>query len=133
MLKTSVEIRVRYQETDQMGIVHHANYFIWFESARITLLDLIGYPYIELEREGYFLPVLSCRSNFLLPARFDDQLEIGIEFHNPSRVRFEANYKVIRKNETLATGRTIHAFVSNEGKIIRPPQKFLDRINTFTS
>ena len=63
MLRASVDIRVRYKETDKMGVVYHSNYFAWFEIARITLLDELGCPYAELEKAGFFLPVLSCRRN----------------------------------------------------------------------
>ena len=60
MLRVTTSIRVRYQETDKMGIAYHGNYFTWLEVARIHLLDSIGCPYKELEEDGYFLPVIRC-------------------------------------------------------------------------
>ena len=68
MLSASVDIRVRYKETDQMGVVYHANYFTWFEIARIELLDQMGCPYLDLEKKGYLLPVLTCSASFQSPA-----------------------------------------------------------------
>ena len=74
MLSATTEIRVRYAETDKMGVVYHANYFVWFEAARIQLLDDLGLPYNDLEERGYLLPVLECGAKFLQPAHFDDRL-----------------------------------------------------------
>ena len=78
MLYATTEIRVRYAETDKMGVVYHANYFVWFESVRIQLLDDLGLPYNDLEERGYFLPVLECRAKFLQPAHFDDRLTVTV-------------------------------------------------------
>ena len=134
MLSTSTEIRVRYEETDQMGVVYHAKYFNWFEVARIQLLDEIGIPYKELEKEGYFLPVLSCSAIFKHPAQFDDRLIIKLEISLASLLRLKAAYKVLRKDLIIATGTTEHAFISKDGKVIRPPASFvelLERTDTF--
>jgi len=76
MLRASVDIRVRYKETDKMGVVYHSNYFTWFEIARIALLDELGCPYADLEKDGFFLPVLSCDATFHQPAFFDDRLTV---------------------------------------------------------
>ncbi len=125
MLSSSTEIRVRYEETDQMGVVYHAKYFTWFEVARIQLLDEIGIPYKELEREGYFLPVLSCSAIFKHPAQFDDRLIIKLKIYLSSLLRLKISYKVLRKDLMIATGSTEHAFISKEGKVIRPPASFI--------
>ena len=63
-MKSAIEVKVRYQETDQMGVVYHGNYFTWFEIARVQLLEDLGFPYRELEKKGYFLPVLHCSCDF---------------------------------------------------------------------
>ena len=127
MLSASVEVRVRYGETDKMGIVYHANYLTWFEIARIELLDSIGCPYGSLEEAGFFLPVLSCRVDFRKPAHFDDRLRVVVRIASSS-VRIEAEYEVFREDDLLATGQTTHAFVSGEGKIVRLPSSFLERV-----
>lgn len=125
MLSSSTKIRVRYEETDQMGVVYHAKYFNWFEVARIQLLDEIGIPYKELEKEGYFLPVLSCSAIFKHPAHFDDRLIIKLEISLASLLRLKVAYEVWRKDLMIATGTTQHAFISKDGKVIRPPASFV--------
>ena len=72
MLSFSTQIRVRYAETDMMGIAYYSNYFIWFEIARVHMLDEIGLSYKEIERAGYRLPVLEAQARYLQPAQFDD-------------------------------------------------------------
>ena len=126
MLSASVDIRVRYEETDKMGVVYHSNYFIWFEVARVALLDELGCPYSELEKDGFFLPVLKCDANFKLPAVFDDRLKITVRIEKLPVARIEASYDVKRGDILLATGSTQHAFVSCEGKVVRPPDSFLE-------
>ena len=126
MLSASVDIRVRYKETDKMGVVYHANYFAWFEIARIELLDKLGCPYAELEKKDYFLPVLCCEASFRSPAFFDDRLEVSVEIKKIPTVRIEAEYKVLRNSDIIATGYTKHAFVSAKGRVLRPPQDFLE-------
>ena len=126
MLSASVDIRVRYKETDQMGVVYHANYFTWFEIARIELLDQMGCPYLDLEKKDYFLPVLTCSASFQSPAFFDDRLQVKVEITKMPMVRIQAIYEVKRGEELLVTGETEHAFVSGDGRVVRPPGNFLN-------
>ena len=122
----TARIRVRYKETDKMGLVYHANYFTWFEIARIELLDELGCPYAELEKEGFLLPVLSCNAAFHLPAFFDDRLDVEVKVEEMPLVRIKASYEVRRNTDLIATGATQHAFVTGTGKVVRPPQSFID-------
>ena len=131
MLSASVEVRVRYEETDKMGIVYHANYFTWFEIARIELLDEMGCPYLSLEEDGLYLPVLSCKADFRSPAHFDDRLRVVVKIDDAPLVRIRAGYEVFREEQLLATGETTHAFLSGEGKVVRPPEKFLEKAGAF--
>ena len=124
MLSSTTQIRVRYAETDMMGIVYHANYFAWFEAARIQLLDDLGIPYRQLDESGHLLPVLECEAKFILPARFDDRLSVQVRIEELPIARIEARYEVKREEDTLATGCTTHAFMSPEGRVIRPPEEF---------
>ena len=126
MLSASVDIRVRYKETDQMGVVYNANYFTWFEIARIELLDQMGCPYLDLEKKGYLLPVLTCSASFQSPAFFDDRLQVKVEITKIPLVRVQASYEVRRGSELLVTGQTEHAFVSSAGRVVRPPENFLN-------
>jgi len=131
MLTASVDIRVRYKETDKMGVVYHSNYFAWFEIARITLLDKLGCPYVELEKDGFFLPVLSCDATFHKPAFFDDHLCVDVRIEKVPTVRIEALYQVRKKGELITSGSTQHAFVSQEGGVVRPPKRFVDVARSF--
>ena len=129
MIHTVSEIRVRYAETDRMDVVYHSNYFVWFETARILMLDGFGMPYKELEARGYFIPVLSASANYKLPARFDDRLHIHLFMRDKPRARFHFEYEVRRDDELLATGTTVHGFMDPQGKGLRPPAAFLQAID----
>ncbi len=131
MLSASVDIRVRYEETDKMGVVYHANYFTWFEVARVSLLDDLGCPYQKLEKDGYFLPVLKCQASFKSPAFFDDRLRVVVNIEKMPVARIDAIYQVKRGDVLIATGQTQHAFVSVEGRVIRPPKEFIDRAGEY--
>ena len=128
MISTEINLRVRYQETDQMGVVYHGNYFTWFEVARIELLDRIECRYLDLEKEGFRLPVITCDAQFLKPAHFDDRLIIRALVKAAPRVRIDIYYEVVRESILLARGHTCHAFTNCSGTLVRPPKKFLQAI-----
>jgi acyl-CoA thioester hydrolase len=131
MISTSIALRVRYKETDQMGIVHHANYFPWFEMARVEMLDAVGLPYRDLEALGLRLPVLQCAARFRASARFDDRLEVTAMIRQCPGVRFTVEYEVHRASELLATGQTEHAFITPQGRPTRPPDVFTKALAAF--
>jgi acyl-CoA thioester hydrolase len=116
------KIRVRYAETDRMDVVYHSNYLVWFETARILMLDQIGMPYREIEARGLFLPVLSVSAEYKSPARFDDHLEIHLFLKKKPRARMHFDYEVRRGDELLATGQSSHGFMNRSGKGQRPPE-----------
>jgi acyl-CoA thioester hydrolase len=128
MLEFSTDIRVRYAETDRMRVVHHSNYFVWFEAARIDLLDHLGLPYRELEADGYFIPVLEAQAKYMSPAHFDDRLKIELRLAEPPSARFRFDYTVCRDDTVLTNGYTVHAFMDGSGKPLRPPERFLERV-----
>ena len=97
MLTASVDIRVRYKETDKMGVVYHSNYFAWFEIARINFARRVRVSVCELEKDGFFLPVLSCDATFHQPAFFDDRLTVDVRIEKVPTVRIEALYEVRKK------------------------------------
>ncbi len=119
-------VRVRYAETDQMGVVYHSNYFVWFEVGRTDLLRVAGSTYRDLEKDGVFLPVIEAHCDYTQPARYDDDLEIrtAATLLSPARVAF--TYEVVRPadNQIVATGRTVHAAVDRSGR----PRRLPDRI-----
>lgn len=130
MIRTESKIRVRYGETDAMGFAHHANYVIWFEAARIEMLDRIGLAYRDLEASGYFIPVLEVKVSYRSPAFFDDRLTIACIVKEEPRVRFHIEYEVRRGETLLATGSSAHAFIDKSAKPIRPPQEFRNTMKT---
>lgn len=116
-------MRVRYAETDTMGVVYYANYFVWFEVARCDLLRAVGATYRELEARGVLLPVIEAHCEFRDSARYDDDLEIATTGALLSPVRLEFRYEVVRQADRalLATGRTVHAAVDDRGRPRRLP------------
>lgn len=129
MIHTVSPIRVRYAETDRMEVVYHSNYLVWFETARILMLDEIGLPYREIEASGLYIPVLSANVEYKRPAYFDDRLEVHLFMYEKPRARFQLQYEIHRGKEVLATGSTRHAFMDKNGKGLRPPEAFLEKIN----
>jgi acyl-CoA thioester hydrolase len=118
-------VRVRYAETDQMGVVYYANYFIWFEVGRTDLLRSLGGTYKELEAEGIFLPVIEASCTYSQASRYDDELDIRTTGRLLSPVRMEFQYEVVRLADqvTTATGRTVHAALNGRGRPCRLPEK----------
>jgi acyl-CoA thioester hydrolase len=118
-------LRVRYAETDQMGVVYYANYFVWFEVARTDLLRSLGWSYREMEAAGVSLPVIEAHCEYLRPARYDDELDIRTEGRLLSPVRMEFVYQVrLRVDDSVAaTGRTVHASLDSSGRPCRLPER----------
>jgi acyl-CoA thioester hydrolase len=121
MLQSRASVTVRYAETDMMGIVYHGSYLPWFEIGRTTLLKEIGLPYRQLESDGYRLPVLEVTAKYLRPAVYDDTLTIVTTLREKPLLRIRLEYEVLRGDELLATGQTLHAFVDLNGRPVRPP------------
>lgn len=128
MIHTISKFRVRYAETDRMKVVHHRNYLVWFEAARIEMLDRIGLPYAGVEAQGFFIPVLSASVDYKRPAFFDDRIEVQLFLREKPRARFRFDYEVLREGQGLATGHTIHGFMNETGKALRPPEAFLAKV-----
>jgi len=120
-------VRVRYAETDQMGIVYYANYFVWFEVGRTDLLRHAGGSYREMEREGVSLPVVEAHCEYRQPARYDDELEIRTRGGLVSAVRVRFDYEVMRPSDdtALAGGYTVHAAIDAAGRPRRLPERII--------
>ena len=118
-------MRVRYAETDKMGVVYYANYFVWFEVGRTDLLRGAGWTYREMEVDGISLPVIEAHCDYRQPARYDDELEIRTVGALRSPVRVEFTYEVVRPSDVvlIATGRTVHASLNPDGRPRRLPQR----------
>lgn len=115
-------IRVRYAETDRMGLLHHANYLIYFEQARIDLLRQLGGSYRDLEDQGYLLVLVKAEVKYKAPAYFDDTLTIRTTVTRTSPVRLEHKYEVFRDGKLIAEGVTTLGCVDREGKLQPMPQ-----------
>lgn len=125
MLSGVTRLRVRYVETDQMGVVYYANYFVWFEVARAELLRDHGWSYREMEENGVSLPVISAQCDYQRPARYDDEIEIRTTGVLKSPIRMEFSYEVFASSQPgpVATGTTSHAAVDRSGRPCRLPAR----------
>lgn len=118
-------LRVRYAETDKMGVVYHANYFVWFEVGRTDLLRTLGWSYRKMEEDGVSLPVIEAHCEYHRSAKYDDELEVRAEGRMLSPVRMAFTYEVVRcEDQTVsASGRTVHAALDRTGKPCRLPER----------
>ena len=118
-------VRVRYAETDQMGVVYYANYFVWFEIGRTDLLRQNGWSYREMEVDGYSLPVIDAQCAYKASAKYDDEIEVRTSGGMVSPVRVKFSYEVVRTADRLllATGSTVHATLDRDGKPCRLPER----------
>jgi acyl-CoA thioester hydrolase len=118
-------VRVRYAETDKMGVVYYANYFVWFEVGRADLLRSLGWTYREMEHAGIALPVIEAHCDYRRPARYDDEIEIRTRGRMLSPIRMEFTYEIVRRGDetVVASGRTVHAALDPAGKPCRLPDR----------
>jgi acyl-CoA thioester hydrolase len=123
----AITLRVRYAETDKMGVVYHANYFVWFEVGRCEFLRAAGRTYRDLEQSGIGLPVIEAHCEYRSPARYDDELEVKTWGGSLSPARVEFRYEVTRPSDGIvnAVGRTVHAAVDSNGHPCRLPASIL--------
>ncbi len=115
--------RVRYADTDQMGVVYYANYLVWFEIGRTEWLRQAGTTYRALEESGIILPVIDVRCEYRQPARYDDEIEIRTRGTLVSGVRVRFDYEIARRETgaVAACGYTVHASVDASGRPRRLP------------
>src|SRR5260221_12363061 len=116
MFSTETQIRVRYAETDQMGVVYHSNYFYYFESSRAESIRQLGYTYVDMEKMGIIMPVIEVHCKYLKPARYDDLLIVKTILKElPVHHKVEFFHEVYNeKNELLATGRILLYFMESK-------------------
>jgi len=120
-------LRVRYAETDQMGVVYYSNYFVWMEVGRVDLCKSAGLRYKDMEeQDGILLTVVEAHCRYLQPARYDEEVIVKawIESANHRMVRFGYQMREAASNCTLATGETKHIFCGREMRPARLPQKY---------
>jgi acyl-CoA thioester hydrolase len=129
MISHTHPLRPRFVDTDAGGVVHHARYVEYFESARIALMDSINLPYIKIVKDGYQLPVLETIVKHKMMAFFDDRLEIKTTLHPIEGVKIKFSYLIVRGQDLIAEGSTIVVFINDKGQAIRPPKDFVEKIN----
>jgi acyl-CoA thioester hydrolase len=121
--RAEIEVEVRYAETDQMGVVHHANYLIWFELARTRLCTASGFHYADIEDLGYHLMVTSAQVRYHRGARYGDELVVAAWIDRLGSRVLRFAYEVKRDSEVLATGATEHVWVeAASGRLRRTPE-----------
>lgn len=128
--RSSSTIRVRYAETDQMGVAYHGDYFAWFEVGRTDLLRQFGCTYRQLEAQDVRLPIIETRVRYRKPALYDDVLEIRTRLVAMTGVRLTFEYEVVRAGEArpLAEATTSHAAVDANGRLRRLPEELRRRL-----
>ena len=128
MIYTTQEIKVRYYETDQMGIVHHSNYLKFFEFARIEWLEELKMPYHEIERNKIILPVVNCELKFLKPLVFGDTFKVEVHCSKKPKSSIEFSYEIFNsRGEKTTQGRTLLAFLNSDTmKPVRCPKNISD-------
>lgn len=121
--------RVKFFDTDIMGVAHHSNYFRWFETARVEFLRALGINLNEMINNGILFPIIDVDAKFHAPARFDDELEIEIAPEILSKAKMKFNYAIRRRGneKILVEGSSTNVFTHND-KICRLPEKFFDKL-----
>ncbi len=122
MLSGEIQIRVRYAETDRMGLLHHANYLVYFEQGRIELLRGLGLSYKDIEDQGFFLVLTRVQVRYKGPARYDDLLTLRTILVRTTLVKIEHRYEVLRDGVLLAEGETTLGCVDRTGRVQPLPE-----------
>ena len=121
-------VRVRYAETDQMGVVYHSNHFIWFEIGRVELMRQLGLTYKEIEkRDGCYIAVVDARCRYKAPAFYDDEIIVRTYLKNvrESLIHFGYELKRVSDGALLAEGETTHIVTDTQMKVVALPEKYM--------
>lgn len=126
MIVSETRLVVRYAETDQMGIVHHSNYPVWFEAGRTELIKRMGLPYSKIEEKGLLLPLIELKCRYRGAARYEDEITIKTSLKELTYSRAVFYYEVFRNNECcpITTGETMHAWTDRRLKPINIKKHF---------
>ena len=121
--------RVKFFDTDVMGVVHHANYIRWFETGRVEFLRELGIDLNEMMSDGILFPIVEITAKFHAPAKFDDELEIitTAEALTKAKMKFDYVIRKLGEEKVLAEGTSLNVF-TNDGKICRLPDKYYSRL-----
>lgn len=125
---SEVTIRVRYAETDQMGVVYHSNHFVWFEVGRVEFLRQLGFSYKDMElQDGCHIAVVDARCRYKAPARYDDEVVVRTQLKNARESMVHFSYELVRASDgaLLAEGETMHVVIDREMKRTAIPEKYM--------
>ena len=133
MIEDNINIRVRYADTDQMGFVYYGNYAKYYEIARVELFRNIGLTYKSLEEMGIGMPVIEMKTNFIMPAKYDEKLVIQIKIPELPKLKIIFFYEIFNeKNELINTGETVLTFINLlTGKPKRVPSIMKDKLSKY--
>ena len=133
MIKHQTKIRVRYAETDQMGYVHHSQYALYLEEARMELLKSMGIDCAKLESEGIIMPVVEMRTRYSSPLRFGDTITVEVELISLKKISLEFRYRIYKQDHKLVSrSRTQLVFAEKDsGKLVSNPQDYLEGFFTY--
>lgn len=131
MKNFSIDLRVRYGETDQMGVVYHGNYATYFEVARTEWLRNLGITYKGMEESGIMLPVITLSFQFIKPAKYDDILTVKVLLRKRPLVKIDFDYEIINQNkEKISTGNSVLAFIDMKtNRPIKCPEYILEKLD----
>ena len=118
-------MRVRYADTDQMGVVYYANYLVWFEIGRTEWLRDAGWNYRDMEETGVALPVIEAHCEYRQPARYDDEILVETRITRMNRRMLEFAYEIKAGTRKIAEGTTIHVVTGPDGKPKSLPERYL--------
>jgi acyl-CoA thioester hydrolase len=126
MVSGDIAIRVRYAETDRMGLLHHANYLVYFEQGRTELLRTMGFSYRDIEDQGFYLVLTKIQVRYKSPAYYDDLLILRTTVTRTTLVKIEHRYEIIRDGIVLAEGESTLGCVDRQGKVQPLPDSLRD-------
>ena len=135
MISHNFHVKVYYKDIDQMGIVYYSRYFEFFELARTELLKSIGFAVKDIEKNDFFLPVVSASCEYIKSASFEDTLIIESQIIKTPSARLQVDYNIISDNDqsVIAKGKTVHGFINRKGKPKKPPKALIEKIELLLS
>ena len=122
-------LRVRYAETDQMGVVYHSNHFIWFEVGRVELMRQMGFSYRDMERDdGHFIAVAEAKCRYRAPVYYDEEVVVRTRLKRARSSVVVFSYELLRAetSEVLAEGETVHVVTDSQMRVARLPDKYME-------
>lgn len=132
IIEHTTDIRIRYADTDKMGVVYNGNYFTFFEIGRTELMRSFGLPYVKVEENGYLLPLIEAQARYINPAYYDDILSINAKLILEKKPTLKFEYNILRGDTTIAKGHTEHIFLKHDTmKPVKPPRIFMELINNY--